>query len=592
MRGPIWVRPGVETGARSAVAAGAGITVDISRGPVPVPVPRLVGLDAGEALSALSAAGLSALPVERFNDPSVPAGLVASQDPPPNARVAPGSDVSFSVSGGPRAVIAIDPPLIPAGDPATVSVEIRDIDGTPLHPQPEVTLSLQAAPGSLFGTTPTLFENTIATGADTQGTFTVLASFDAGEPETIAAGGAVLPAISDGPGGTVYTDFTELLESAERRVEDLIEAINLGDGPAIKALDQALADLESEIDTRRLRSLTPFAPAGGMLPTPVQATAGGLTGSVDDNAYFAVGLDLLVLLEQLENLVREGTVPDVILNSLNQDLAAAASARSALSPSDIGVLRAAPQITAILGTYAPRMLVADIRAVRQALRDDGIIGTDGAARSGRFTLPGILSAVRIRQRIINTIYVPYLGEAARMLGAVIAADVLQTYFNAGAISGIITGASQALHVFQVAPSAIEGIGFDPTLSPNNAVTIVGPSLFSAASDAASTLSSATDARGVNSAMDAIQGVIDSADALSDAWKDANSIPEDVRHGCILDGSPSCSQLIFPNGFASVYESEDVLSLPGPVLIIARNLESSNWAVFVANFVPTEPEEEG
>ena len=33
-----------------------------------------------------------------------------------------------------------------------------------------------------------------------------------------------------------------------------------------------------------------------------------------------------------------------------------------------------------------------------------------------------------------------------------------------------------------------------------------------------------------------------------------------------------------------------LSQPGPVLIIANKLESGSWAVFVANFVPTRPEE--
>ena len=46
-------------------------------------------------------------------------------------------------------------------------------------------------------------------------------------------------------------------------------------------------------------------------------------------------------------------------------------------------------------------------------------------------------------------------------------------------------------------------------------------------------------------------------------------------------------MIYPDGFASVYEAGG-LSLPGPVLIIARNLESGGWAVFVANFVPTSP----
>jgi hypothetical protein len=351
----------------------------------------------------------------------------------------------------------------------------------------------------------------------------------------------------------------------------------LNDGPTIEALDQALADLADEIDVRRLRTMTPFAPDDGLLPSREQALTAGLMTSSDDTAFVSTSLDLLVLLEEIDALVREGNVPDLILNTLNQDLAAAASASARLDPSAVGVIDAVPELTAILGTFAPRVVVADIRAIRQALRDNGILNENGEAQAGRFTLPGILTAAQIRRRIISNIYVPYLGEAARMLGAVIAADVLQTYFNAGAIVGIITGASQSIHVFKVKPSAIEGFGFDPTLSPNNAVTMIGPSLFEAASTAASGLSSATSIKDVNTAMDAVQTTIDNGNALEKAWDDANSTPMGVVRGCILDGTPGCSQLIYPDGFASVYEASGVLNLPGPVLMIANNLESGSWA---------------
>lgn len=170
------------------------------------------------------------------------------------------------------------------------------------------------------------------------------------------------------------------------------------------------------------------------------------------------------------------------------------------------------------------------------------------------------------------------------------ADVLRTWFNAGAISGIVTGASQSILVFNVAPSVIEGLGFDPRISPNNAATMIGPALFEAASAAAQGLSSATSVKGVNSAMDAVQTTIDNGNALQKAWDEANSMPMGVNRGCILDGAPGCRQLVYPDGFTSIYETDGGLSQPGPVLIIANKLESGSWAVFVANFVPTRPEE--
>jgi len=577
-------------GASTPVAAGSGITLEISRGPIPVGVPRLVGLDLDDALAAIAAAGLAQSPLIRVNDARVPRGLVMRQDPAPNALVAPGSDVTMTVSGGPRALVTVDPPLIPAGQTASVTVEVRDVDGSALDPQPAVTLSLDLPPDTVFGTPPSLDGTTIQTSADTQGEFALAVDFSTRGAESISVPVAVLPAISDGPGGSVYTEFTRQQQAFGELVDALIAAVDAGDGPAIEALDQALEDLEQAVDLRRLRTLTVIAPTGGVPPTPAQALAGGLPQGLDDNAYTGIGIDLIAALETLEALVREGSVSDAVLNALNQDLAAVGQARAALDPSPIGVLRASPGITALLGTFAPRMLVADLRALRQALRDEGILAPDGSAMPGRFTLPGILSAVRIRNDIIKDFYVPYLGEVARAMGQIIAADLLQTYANAGAIVGIVTGASQSIHVFEIAPSVVEGFGFDPTLSPNNAVTMVGPSLFDAVSDAAGGLPSASDFKDLNSVFDAIQGQIDNANAIEQAWNDANSVPNGIARGCILDGTPGCRQLIYPNGFTSVYVSDGGLSLPAPVLIFVRNLESGANAVFVAAFVPTSSEE--
>ncbi len=572
------------------IAAGAGVVVEISRGPVPVGVPRLVGLNENDALVALASAGLFAAPVEWVNDAGTPRGLIRQQDPAPTTQVPPGSDVALVVSGGPRAVINIDPPLIPAGSSATISVEIRDVDGTPLDPQPAVALALDVDPEALFGTPPALDGNTVNTGIDTQGEFAVEASFDTGSVETLAATAAVLPAISDGPGGTVYTEFARQLAEFDTLIRELIEAVNAGDGPTVEALDLALGELEAAIDIGRLRTMTAIAPEGGVPPSPAQALGGGLSSNSDDNAYVEIGLDLVVLLETLDQLVREGTAPDLIINQLNQDLAAAVGALAALEPSAVGVLRATPEIVALLGTYAPRMLVADIRAVRDQLREAGVINAEGRAMPARFTLPGIMIASQIRQTIISDFYFPYLGQVARAMGIVIAADLLQPFVNGGSIVGIVTGASQSIHVFEIPNSVIEGFGFDPRISPNNAVTMVGPSLISAVSDAIQGLPGASDFKDVNSAFDAAQTQIESANAIGTAWKEANSVPNGgVARGCILDGTPGCRQLIYSDGITSVYQASG-LSLPAPVLIIARNLESGNNAVFIANFVPTREED--
>ena len=564
----------------TAIAAGGSMEVEISGGPVPVQVPGVLGLTLDNALARLTGADLVGS-IVFVNDASVPRDTVRLQNPPRAARVPPGSSVGIEVSGGPRAVISITPGVIPAGGTGTVNVSIRDIDGTPLEPQPGVTLALDTT--TVNGTPPTLSGATITTFADSQGPILVEASFDA---ETVAEQAVVAQPISDGPGADVYSEFAGQLAAYRAILDALIVAVEVNDVPTIETLDQALGELLAELDTRRLRTLSPIAPDGGVPPEPGLAQAEGFPPGPDDEAYREVSLDLLVLIETLEQVIAEGSAPDAVIDALNQDLIETASVLAALAPDVYGVLDASGVIISLLGTRVPRLLRADIEAVRAELRNAGLVGGRQASRAARFTLPGIMTASQIRQNIVTDFYVPYLGQVARAMGIIIAADLLQPYVNGGNIVGIVTGGSLALHVFEIPNSVIEGFGFDPTLSPNNAVTMVGPGLIDAIENAITGLPGAGSFKDLNTIMDEVQTQLDNANDLENAWKEANSSPMGVRRGCILDGTPGCRQLVYPAGVTSVYSVESGLSLPAPVLMIVRNLESGGIAVFVANFVPT------
>ncbi|MEN1728990.1 MAG: hypothetical protein AAGJ52_11180, partial [Pseudomonadota bacterium] len=307
----------------------------------------------------------------------------------------------------------------------------------------------------------------------------------------------------------------------------------------------------------------------------------------DDAAYLAAGLDLIAALSQAELTVSDGTAPDTVLAVLNQELADVASVIETLSPEVNGVLAASEVLISVLGTRAPRLLEADIRAVRQSLRDEGIITSDGLIGAGRFTLSGIMTASQIRTKIISKVYVPYLGQIAKSMGTIIGADLLQNFANGGNIAGVITGSSLAIQVFEIENSVIEGFGFDTLLPEGNSVTIVGPALIDAVLDIITQdLPNANDLKDLNSIKDEVQKQIDMANALVDAFDEANSSPASVLRGCILDNLPSCRQLVYPDGFQSVYKVESGLSLPASVAIIVHNLVGGGFAVTVANFVPT------
>ncbi|MEM1082295.1 MAG: hypothetical protein AAGH65_12000, partial [Pseudomonadota bacterium] len=221
------------------------------------------------------------------------------------------------------------------------------------------------------------------------------------------------------------------------------------------------------------------------------------------------------------------------------------------------------------------------------LRDDGILTADGQYSSARFTLPGIMTASQIRTNIIKQVYVPYLGDVAKAMGAIIAADALQAYLNAGSLAGVITGSSLAIQVFDIDNSVIEGTGFDTLLPEGNSVLMVGPELINAVINVINQdLPDAEDLKDLNKIRDKIKTTIDNANAVNTAFDEANSSPSQVLRGCLLDSSPTCRQLLYPDGFKSVYKVESGPALPASVLIVVQNLAGGSFAVIVANFVPT------
>jgi beta-lactam-binding protein with PASTA domain/tRNA A-37 threonylcarbamoyl transferase component Bud32 len=78
------------------------IALIVSTGPPPRPVAAVVGKDLADARSALVAQGFSVTVVQRFSD-RVPMGQVISQDPGANVERPYGSEVTLTVSKGPKA---------------------------------------------------------------------------------------------------------------------------------------------------------------------------------------------------------------------------------------------------------------------------------------------------------------------------------------------------------------------------------------------------------------------------------------------------------------------------------------------------------
>jgi beta-lactam-binding protein with PASTA domain/Ca2+-binding RTX toxin-like protein len=90
--------------AGGSVAPGTAVALVISTGAPNVQVPAVINLTEADARTQLTGAGLTVGEVTTANSDSVPAGSVISQNPAPEASVAPGTAVSFVVSSGPEFV--------------------------------------------------------------------------------------------------------------------------------------------------------------------------------------------------------------------------------------------------------------------------------------------------------------------------------------------------------------------------------------------------------------------------------------------------------------------------------------------------------
>ncbi|MBB5511776.1 serine/threonine-protein kinase [Neomicrococcus aestuarii] len=88
----------------TAVRRGTEVSVVVSKGPAPVSVPGLAGMTLAEATAALENIGLNLVEGQEENSASVPAGQISAQSVKEGTKVSRGTDVSVSISLGPRMI--------------------------------------------------------------------------------------------------------------------------------------------------------------------------------------------------------------------------------------------------------------------------------------------------------------------------------------------------------------------------------------------------------------------------------------------------------------------------------------------------------
>jgi serine/threonine-protein kinase len=122
------------------------VTLFVSTGAAKVPVPSVTGKQESAAESILQGAGFKVTPVSVTNS-SAPQGQVIRQNPPAGTKLAPGGNVTISVSGGGVPVPSV------VGDPASTAQQILEGAGFSVNVK-TVAGPGGATPGNVFSQTP------------------------------------------------------------------------------------------------------------------------------------------------------------------------------------------------------------------------------------------------------------------------------------------------------------------------------------------------------------------------------------------------------------------------------------------------------
>jgi len=300
-----------------------------------------------------------------------------------------------------------------------------------------------------------------------------------------------------------------------------------------------------------------------------------------------------------------GTDDEATLATLNAQLAALQSQLVALNVTPHGIVKQQTRLNILLGTTIPDYVNAVANRVNAVLQANSLIASAatpadllaatqpafvspaqfyGQARPAFFGLFWLLGGSSLQMRLVNEIYGPIMQEVSRMIVIVAANGLLQQFTNIASLEGLITGASQSFHAFNLGGSVIEGFGFNRDDASRNDVFLVGPAAVSALQSALGGLQcKPSNIHSIQDVYNCLKSVVDAVQTIQGGYEQAHQPADSIQAGCILDfgESFSCSELVYNSGFKDVNDTH----FPSPVLVLVHNMDTGSWASIVVNFVP-------
>ena len=584
------------------VAGGTNVNLVVSSGPSPVAVPYLLAKTEIEAVARLTTLGFANSVTRAFSN-TTPAGRVFAQAPDAGTPLVPGT-VALQVSAGSGLRLQLQRNLTTADVAIPFTVVAHDVDFNE-SPAPALTYAVAATKLPSFGALPSVVGGTIVPAADTRGAFRVTATDPATGRRASAEFSVTFPHIAGLRSmNDVFAGMSEALADMQALAYQGRVARAIGDAATMRSVLDQFVQRWRLVDVNLLKLSTPFTLPEGFFPAPSDLLSLGLSPTPDDLLAQQLLADAQTDLEAWTDGLREASTSMTTLDALADQFNTRAARMNGVSMSEWGVIKAAPVMTVLLSHTYPDFFAALTDELAHIVENSAPLGGGPSMRMSLLAeetvvmgLNVIIDKVMEASNPVLKFRGDALGHASWAASAVIAAHHFTQKVQGQPLTAVVTGASLQFNVFKMFDSFVEA-DLDPDHPLNSVLVTIGPDQVDAPDFMEET--AVIDAAGTSMQLgEAMMKVYDfirngKTDGVAEAVGGAFQGRGVGYRGCLFSSAPGCNQLVFPNGFKSVYTYDPPLGFDQfsgiPVPIIFLLFDKTHGVVYVSTpvFLPYQP----
>ncbi|MDD5760406.1 MAG: PASTA domain-containing protein, partial [Desulfobulbaceae bacterium] len=619
----------------AGIARGTSVDLTVSKGPQPVVVPNVVTRSESSAAGTLSALGFVVQVTHQYSN-TIPAGQVITQNPSAGNEVPPGN-ATIMVSLGSGLIVRLHSGYTTADQALSFEVVSVDQDGVE-SPFLGATLAITPSAEPYLGALPGVGDASITPGQDTRGAFRITAT-DGTMGRSASAEFVVAPPVASGD----VDPFAQLAETISGVSTLLLEAkqANLaGDDITMTAKARAAVLLWRSFDQTLLRLSAPGTPELGFMPRIADMAGFGVTQTPDDLLNYTSFKTASEKLDALVMGLRKSNTSAIEISALFAEVSTAAEPLASLTPSEYGLIRSRSKHTVIVAHLLPDWMDALMNdlggtlgmAPAPAAADAPPLETTAAVGSFDISTPNFsrlagyvndisdwfikpavastlaeqLTIVAIDEVLDQVNILKKIQDAAMkqayQVGAMVAlASHIKESLYGQELVEVVAGASLSIRLFHSPYSMIEGFNLDSEDPRINNVMVIGPDVVGAVFDIVDLAKKSSQlnfklwfksgwdaAKLIYNDNDKIKTLLEQADKPVDgSWRQYTHTAE---NGCIFSSAPSCVGLIWPSGFASVYDEDASIpsylrGIPSPIIFLVHSPLDGQLSFATPPFVP-------